>query len=81
MVRGYDTGWAGITARALRNKFTAAWHGREAALAEHIKSEREAYNAAVERQDFDAALVFAGEGVDLIDAVLPAAEVVRRIVP
>ena len=79
VARGYDAGWAGITGRALRNKFTAAWHGREAALAERIESEREAYDAAVERQDFDTALVFAGEGVDLIDTVLPAAEIVLRL--
>jgi nitronate monooxygenase len=81
IARGYDTGWAGITGRALRNKFTAAWHGREAELVQHIEMEREAYNAAREREDFDTALVFAGEGVDLIDAVLPAAEIMRRIAP
>ena len=34
-----------------------------------------------ERQDFDTALIFAGEGVDLIDEILPAAEIVRRLVP
>jgi nitronate monooxygenase len=78
VVRGYD--WGGITGRALRNKFTIAWHGKEATLAERIATERKAYFAAVERQDFDTALIFAGEAVDLIDAVLPAAEIVRRIV-
>ena len=80
VVRGFD-GWAGITARALRNKFTEAWHGREALLRERSDAERQSYYAAVERQDFDTALVFAGEGVDLIDGILPAAEIVRRLVP
>jgi nitronate monooxygenase len=79
IVRGYD-GWAGITGRALRNKFSAAWHGREAALRERIGDEAKAYRAAVERQDFDTGVIFAGEAVDLIESVLPAAEIVRRLV-
>lgn len=80
IVRGYE-GWQGITGRALRNRFTAAWHGREAQLRERAADEKSAYQAAVERQDFDTAVVFAGEGVDLIDEILPAAEIVRRLVP
>ncbi|MFN2646055.1 MAG: NAD(P)H-dependent flavin oxidoreductase [Burkholderiales bacterium] len=80
VVRGFD-GWAGITGRALRNRFTDRWHGREAALREEMHAERKRYYAAVESQDFDDALIFAGEGVDLIDDVLPAAEIVRRLVP
>jgi nitronate monooxygenase len=79
VVRGYD-GWNGITGRALRNRFTAAWHGREAELRSRMQEEGKAYKAAVERQDFDTGVIFAGEAVDLIDAVLPAAEIVRRIV-
>jgi nitronate monooxygenase len=79
VVRGFD-GWAGITGRALRNKFTDTWHGREAELAASQDAEGARYRKAVERQDFDTALVFAGEAVDLIDSVLPAAEIVRRIV-
>ena len=80
VVRGFE-GWAGITGRALRNKFTETWHGREATLRERIDAERKAYYAAVDRRDFDTALIFAGEGVDLIDEILPAAEIVRRLVP
>ncbi len=80
VVRGYDAGWAGITGRALRNRFTEAWHGHEQDLAARRDAEVKKYWQAVERQDFDTALVFAGEGVDLIDAVLPAAEIVRRMV-
>jgi nitronate monooxygenase len=78
VVRNFD--WGGITGRALRNKFTDTWHGREAELRQRMDAECEAYCAAVERQDFDTALIFAGEAVDLIDSVLPAAEIVRRIV-
>lgn len=80
VVRTYDAGWAGITGRALRNRFTEAWHGREQDLIAKRDAEVKKYGQAVERQDFDTALVFAGEGVDLIDAVLPAAEIVRRMV-
>ena len=80
VVRSFDAGWAGITGRALRNKFTDTWHGREADLVAKRADEVANYWKAVERHDFDTALVFAGEAVDLIDAVLPAAEIVRRIV-
>jgi nitronate monooxygenase len=80
VVRGFD-GWAGITGRALRNRFTDTWHGHEAALRERMAAEGKAYYAAVDRLDFDTALIFAGEGVDLIDEILPAAEIVRRLVP
>src|SRR6266850_837204 len=79
VVRGFD-GWAGITGRALRNKFTDTWHEREAELVANQDAEGARYRKAVERQDFDTALIFAGEAVDLIDSVLPAAELVRRIV-
>jgi nitronate monooxygenase len=78
VVRAFE--WGGITGRALRNGFIARWHGNEHALQDNISQERKAYLAAVERQDFDTALIFAGEAVDLIDSVLPAAEIVRRIV-
>ena len=80
IVRGYD--WPdGITARALRNSFTGKWHGNEEALKKNLPQEKKAYAAAVEQRNFDTALVFAGEGIDLIDAVLPAAEIVKRIAP
>jgi len=80
IVRGYD--WPdGITARALRNGFSGKWHGWENDLKKALEKERPAYQDAVRRRDFDTALVFAGEGVDLIDAVLPAAEIVKRLAP
>ena len=78
VVRGFD-GWAGITGRALRNRFTDTWHGREKELIASQQAEVARYWQAVERQDFDTALIFAGEGVDLVDSILPAGEIVRRI--
>jgi nitronate monooxygenase len=78
IVRGYA--WPeGYTGRALSNGFMARFDGREDALVATLDREREAYFAAVERDDFDTALVWAGEGVDLVKSVEPAAKLVRDI--
>jgi nitronate monooxygenase len=78
VVRGL--GWPEpYTGRALRNRFLDRWQGREAALAAELEGERAAFNAALGVGDFDTAMVFAGEGADLIGGVEPAAELVRRI--
>lgn len=78
IVRGYD--WpAPYTGRALRNGFVARWHGREAALRESLAQERGAYFAAAEAGDADTAVVWAGEGIDLINAIEDADLLVRRI--
>jgi nitronate monooxygenase len=80
IVRGLD--WPErFTGRALKNAFSALWHGNEQALRARMESERPKYLEAAERRDFDVAVVFAGEAVDLIDSVLPAAEIVKRIFP
>ena len=78
IVRGYR--WPErYTGRALRNGFMARFDGREDALVATLEHERDGYLAAVERDDFDTALVWAGEGIDLVGSVEPAAELVRRI--
>jgi nitronate monooxygenase len=78
IARGYD--WpAQFPARALRNAFTADWHGKESDLKKNLERERTRYSAAVAARDFDVALVFAGEAVDLIDDVPPAAKIVERL--
>ncbi len=80
IIRGYD--WPeGITARALRNAFSGRWHGKESELKAALGKEKPAYEEAARQKNFDTALVFAGEGIDLIDAVLPAAQIVQRIAP
>jgi nitronate monooxygenase len=80
VVRGLE--WpARFTGRALKNAFSAAWHGKESALKERLSSEGARYRAAMERRDYDTAVVFAGDAVGLVDSVLPAAEIVRLIVP
>jgi nitronate monooxygenase len=77
-VRGYF--WPeGFTARALRNSFLDRWHGRDTELNAVLDPETEKYVRAVEEADFDTALIFAGEAIDLIDAVEPAGDLVRWI--
>ena len=66
------------TGRALRNRFLERWHGREAELAAD-NAAREAYREARLRGDFDQALVWGGEVVDLIRAAEPAAALTERI--
>lgn len=67
------------TGRALRNRFLDRWEGREAELEGRSDTERPLFQAALEAGDFETAMVFAGEGVDLIEGVEPAGELVRRI--
>ena len=78
-VRGYQ--WPnGITGRALRNDFAERWHGHERKLAVVLDSERMRYQAAAASGDVDSAVVFAGEGADLIEDLPQASEVVTRMV-
>jgi nitronate monooxygenase len=69
---------APYTGRALRNSFLEHWHDRDQALAADA-DELARYRAAAQAGDFDTALVWAGEAVDLIDRVEPAAAIVERI--
>ncbi len=78
IVRGYH--WpAPYTGRALRNRFTTQWDGREDALAAVLDIERTRYLTAADEDDYETALVWAGEGVDLVRSVEPAATLVARI--
>ena len=73
IVRNYE--WPGdeFSARALRNRFIATWHGREAALAEPRTNaaEKERYWDAFHGGDAEEAAVMIGEAVGLIRAVQP----------
>lgn len=76
-VRGYA--WpASYTGRALRNRFFAQWHDRDEELAANAE-EHARYRTAAQGGDFDTALVFAGEAVDLIHRLEPAAAIVERV--
>lgn len=77
-VRGLD--WPAVyPGRALRNTFTETWDGREDELASDA-SARQQFIRAQKDGDPDAAVVWAGEGIDLITTIEPAADVVDRII-
>ena len=79
IARGYD--WPQpYTGRAIRNRLTERWHGRESELEQTASSEQARYAEAAAAGDFDTAVVFAGEGLDLIRDVRPAAEIVASLV-
>ena len=68
-----------FTGRGLANPFTEAWHGREAALKADAAAKAQ-YNEAFDGQDLDTAVVWASEGIDLIQEIEPAGAIVPRIV-
>jgi nitronate monooxygenase len=70
---------APYSGRVLRNDFSEKWHGRETDLLQQQDKEAERYAAARAAGDFDTAAVIAGEVVDLIADVPPAAEIVERM--
>jgi len=77
IARGYD--WPPpYTGRALRNGFFHRWHGHEQALAADAQA-RTGYAAAQRDGDFDAALVWAGEAIDLVHEVEPAGAIVAKM--
>jgi nitronate monooxygenase len=61
--------------RALRNQFFERWVGRERELAGDEGAHAELI-AAVERHDFEEAVIYAGQSVGLLRAARPAADVV-----
>jgi nitronate monooxygenase len=70
---------APYTGRLLRNEFSEKWRGRETELMQHQAAEAARYDAARSAGDFDTAGVIAGECVDMISDIPPAAAVVERI--
>jgi nitronate monooxygenase len=76
-----DLPWpADFTVRAMRNDFVARWHGAEADLRAARQTEIARYMAAARDGDFAVAGVLGGEAMGLFDAVLPAGEIVTRMV-
>ena len=78
VVRGYS--WPQpYTGRALRNQFMSRWHGHELDLAKAVAKESVVFKQAQQDENFDTAMVWAGEAVDLIRSVEPAGVIVQRI--
>jgi nitronate monooxygenase len=79
LVRGLD--WpTRFTGRALANRLSESWHGREAELQATFAEEHQRYAAAAEAGDVSRAVVWASEAVDLIRDLPPAADIVERMV-
>ena len=69
--------------RTLRNAVVEQWRGQEEELEKELKANpttREAYEKAAADGDPSVAPVLAGEGIDLITDIAPAAELVEAIV-
>jgi nitronate monooxygenase len=78
LIRGYA--WPPIyPGRAIRNAFMERWDGRESELAAALETERPGYQAATRDGDYDTAVVWAGEVVDLIKSIESAATLVAQI--
>ncbi len=78
IVRGAP--WPAIyPGRALKNAFSAEWHGREDELAAK-RAEVEKEYLATARDEVSRGAVWAGESVDLVKDISSAAEIIERIV-
>src|SRR3954467_1634825 len=78
IVRGAP--WPAIyPGRALKNAFSAEWHGRENELAAR-RAEVEKEYVATAPEDFSRRVVWTGESVDLVKDIPSAAEIIERVV-
>ena len=71
---------APYTGRVLCNEFSERWRGREAELLQHQDEEAVRFAEARAAGDFSTAAVIAGEAVDLITDIPPAAEIIEHMV-
>ncbi|HEX7927064.1 MAG TPA: nitronate monooxygenase [bacterium] len=79
IVRGKD--WPHhFTGRAIANGFTERWHGQEDVLARNLDAEMPRYAKAAADGDVGTAVVFAGEGMDLIHSIAPAQAVMDALI-
>ena len=79
IARGYS--WPEkYTNRALNNAFLKKWKNREAELAASLDVETPKWNQAWDEGDTENANVFISESVGRINAIAPAAEIIKRMV-
>jgi len=69
---------AATPGRALRNRFTDQWHGKEDDLQARRSGENERLRQARAADDFDTYHVYAGQAIGLVRAVEPAAAIIGR---
>ncbi len=78
IARGVD--WPAVyTGRTLRHPFLDQWRDREDELAASPAAARQAYQEGVARGELPRQPVFAGEAIDLISDLSPAADLVTTI--
>ncbi|WP_286902994.1 NAD(P)H-dependent flavin oxidoreductase [Vreelandella sedimenti] len=78
LVRGIE--WpAEYSGRAIANHFSETWLGRDQELLQAPDFVRERYAKAVEEDDLNSRVIWAGEVLDMIEDVRPAAELVEHI--
>jgi len=70
--------WPGAWARMRRTRFIEEWLGREPELRRRREAVWDRLEAA-ETSDPDYGLIWIGQSAGLIDSILPAADVVRRV--
>lgn len=69
----------GIAVRALRNEFTEQWHGREDELRRNLDNVIASYTEARQRDDRGVMVSLMGQSSAFIEAIQPAADVLRNI--
>lgn len=70
----------GYNARSLTNDTTERWHSDEEAFRSSLDEQRAQYQRAAAAQDLSQRVVWAGTGIDVVDTVLPAADLTHRII-
>jgi len=76
----WDSPWPGVQVRALRNKLTMRWVGREDDLRAHLAEAQITFEQANDTDDPEERALLAGGGVGRIHSLKPAGQVVRDIV-
>jgi nitronate monooxygenase len=68
------------TVRAIRNQFTDKWHGNEDSLDTEKEAIIASYPGQLKNGEIDKIGVFAGEGLDRITAIEPAADIFKSLI-
>jgi NAD(P)H-dependent flavin oxidoreductase YrpB (nitropropane dioxygenase family) len=76
----WDGSWPGVQARAVRNKLTMRWVGREDDLRVHLAEAQITLQQADDTDDPEETIFLAGGGVGRIHDLKPAGQVVRDII-
>ncbi|HYN89009.1 MAG TPA: nitronate monooxygenase [Ardenticatenaceae bacterium] len=76
----WESDWPGVQARALRNRLTARWVGREGELRAHLAEAQAALQQAQEAGNPEEMILLAGMGAGCIQDLKPAGQVVHDII-